>query len=344
MNSNNRLQGVVVTGAFVVILAFRAGNAQIAPMAPPPQAEKPSVAAGGSDAAAGADYQAGPDDLLSITVLEAPELSRTARVSAAGEISIPLIGVFRVYGLATRDIEVLLENQLRKTYVRDPHVSVQVTEMQSHTISVLGSVNKPGTFQIRGARHLLEVLSLAQGLAADAGDSIIVMKGSPASRVLEANVGQTEALPVNLSSQPSSTFVEVSIKKLLQSTNSEDNVLIYPGDIVKVASAGVIYVAGEVNRPGAFPMNEHEKLTVMRALSLGQGLTRTAAGKDAIIIRTLETGARQELPVNLQDVLKGKAPDIPLQARDIVFVPNSVGKSVAHGTLDALVRMVVLRP
>jgi polysaccharide biosynthesis/export protein len=343
MISNNRLQ-LVITSAFVVILTFRAGNAQIAPVAPPPQAEKPPVAAGGSEAAAGADYQAGPDDLLSITVLEAPELSRTARVSAAGEISIPLVGVFRVNGLATRDIEVLLENQLRKTYMRDPHVSVQVTEMQSHTISVLGSVNKPGTFQIRGARHLLEVLSLAQGLAADAGDTIIVMKGTAAHQVVETNAGQTKTPPVDLSSQPSADFVEVSVKKLLQSTNSDDNVLIYPGDIVKVASAGVIYVAGEVNKPGAFPMNEHEKLTVMRALSLGQGLTRTAAGKDAIIIRTLETGARQELPVNIQDLLKGKSPDIPLQARDIVFVPNSVGKSVAHGTLDALVRMVVLRP
>jgi polysaccharide biosynthesis/export protein len=289
------------------------------------------------------DYSAGPDDLLAITVLEAPDLSSTTRVSATGEISLPLVGVFRVGGLAPRSIELLIEEQLRKTYMRDPHVSVQVTEVQSHPVSVMGAVNKPGTFQIRGGRSLLEVLSLAQGLAPDAGDrAIVTRKGSTAGPALLPRAASDTAGASPLPAAPD--FVEVSLKELLQAKDPRQNIPIYPGDIVKVMSAGMVYIVGEVNKPGAFPMTEHEKLTVLHVLALGQGLTPTAAGKDAMIIRTLGTGSREQLPVNLSAILKGKSPDLTLQERDIVFIPSSTGKSVAHGTVDALVRMVTLRP
>jgi polysaccharide export outer membrane protein len=332
--------------AFFVLVLVQCSVAQTPSTPPKAETAVPVVVA-----AAGADYSAGPDDLLSVTVLEAPDLSRPVRVSASGEISLPLIGVFRVTGLPTRAIELMVQERLRETYMRDPHVSVQVLEMQSHPVSVMGAVNKPGTFQIRGARTLLEILSLAEGLAPGAGDTAIVMRQTAA-----ASAGSRDSTAVTLDTPASSgpvsegrkassggEFVEVKLKDLLQAKDPGQNVMIYPGDIVKVMSAGLIYIVGEVNKPGAFPMNDHEKLTILRALALGEGLKPTAAGKDARVIRTSEAGSRLELPINLNDILKGRSPDVPLQARDVVFVPNSRGKSVALGTADALVRMITLR-
>ncbi len=334
MICRNRVTGPAVPVAFLAFAFVQALGAQTESA---PAAAEPAQARS-------ADYCAGPDDLLSVTVLEAPDLSRPVRVSASGEISLPLIGVFQVGGLAPRAIELMVQDRLRETYMRNPQVSVQVLEMQSHTISVMGAVNKPGTFQIRGARTLLEVLSLAQGLAPGAGSTAIVMRGtaagSAASREGDAPAAFAAAQAGTL---PPSNFVEVKLKDLLQAGDPQQNVLVYPGDIVKVMSAGLVYIVGEVNKPGAFPMNDHEKLTILNALALGEGLKATAAGKNARVIRTLDTGTRQEVPINLSDILNGKAPDVPLQARDVVFVPNSRGKSVALGTADALVRMITLR-
>ncbi len=342
----NRVAGPVGPVVFTMLALVQAAGAQSASSPAPPTAATADSAPG-----KGADYCAGPDDLLSVTVLEAPDLSRPVRVSASGEISLPLIGVFQVAGLAPRAIELMVQDRLRETYMRNPQVSVQVLEMQSHTISVMGAVNKPGTFQIRGARTLLEVLSLAQGLAPGAGDTAIVMRATGGTASATAQNGTPAGLDTPVAFEalqgskalPPGDFVEVKLKDLLQATDPKQNVLVYPGDIVKVMSAGLVYIVGDVNKPGAFPMHDHEKLTILHALALGEGLKPTAAGKNARVIRTLETGSRLEVPVNLSDILNGKAPDVPLQARDIVFVPNSRSKSVALGTADALVRMVTLR-
>lgn len=306
---------------------------------------------GATAQAAPADYRIGPDDLLSIAVLEAGDLSRSVRVSANGEISLPLIGVFRVAGMTPRAVELLLEGRLKETYMRDPHVSVQVEEMQSHPVSVLGAVNKPGTYQIRGTRTLLEVLSLAEGPAENAGDTVVVMRLAAQAAVRPEGAatkpeGESPATAPAVSPTDEAAheqFVEVKLKDLITAKDPAQNILIYPGDIVKVTPAGMVYIVGEVNRPGSFPMSEHEKLTVLRAVALGQGLKPTAAKKDAMIIRTTELGARVEIPVNLENILKGKTADIALQERDVMFVPNSASKSFFRGAADALVRMVTLR-
>jgi polysaccharide biosynthesis/export protein len=313
----------VAASILFLLVSFRQGQAGDSTSVPADSKGSASVCA--------EDYCAGPDDLLSVTVLEAPDLSRPVRVSASGEISLPLIGVFQVANLTPRAIELLLQDRLQKTYMRDPHVSVQVLEMQSHSISVMGAVNKPGTFQIRGPRTLLEVLSLAGGVSADAGDQVIVTRGNAAG-------GNSAA---GLASAPSE---QVQLKDLIKERKPTANILVFPNDLVKVVPAGMVYIVGEVNKPGAFPMSEHEKLTVLRALALGEGLTRTASKNSAVIIRTLETGSRVEVPVALNDMLKGKVPDVDLQPRDIVFVHNSTSRSVTHGVADAMAKMLVIHP
>ena len=110
------------------------------------------------------------------------------------------------------------------------------------------------------------------------------------------------------------------------------------------AIAGMIYVVGEVNQPGSFVLPNNGKLTVLQALALGQGLTRVAAKDRGMIVRTDPNGNRKEIPVDLKKIMEGKSPEIALEARDVLFVPNSRAKSIGIGTVDALVRVLSFRP
>ncbi len=124
------------------------------------------------------ESQLGPDDLLAITIFEAPEMNRTSRVSSNGEISMELLGTVKAAGLTPRQLELVLEELLRRTYMKDPHVGVFVQELQSHPVSVVGAVKNPGVFQIRGSKTVIEMLSMSEGLADDAGDTVWIMRGA----------------------------------------------------------------------------------------------------------------------------------------------------------------------
>lgn len=262
------------------------------------------------------DYRIGPEDLLEVTVFEAPELDRTVRVSAEGKISLPLLGAVRAEGRTTRQLEGAIEALLRRSYMKDPHVSVFVKQIESHPVSVFGAVMNPGVYQIRGPRGLVEVLAKAGGLASDAGDTVIVTRHAAGGAD-----GRTLRIPVN---------------DLLESAGTRDDVRIDPGDVVKVTRAGVVYVVGEVRRPGGFTLRTNESMSVLQALALAEGLTQTSAAKHALIIRTLsQNGERENIPINLDKILRGRAPDPLLRARDVVFVPNSASRTAFYRGAEA---------
>jgi len=305
------------------------------------QALKELVAANSAMPAAGPqDYRIGFDDVLDISVFEAQELNRQVRVSSAGEISLPLLESVRVAGLTPRELELVLEELLRRTYMKDPHVSVFVREMQSHPVSVLGAVRRPGVFQVRGGKTLLEILSLAEGLADDAGETVIIMRGAGLQNDARSGAKAPTAANEKVDGQnaattdagkkefPADNVVQVNLKDLLDSSSAHENPLVNPGDIVKVLRAGIVYVVGEVQRPGGFAMKSNEKMSVLQVIALSGGLTRTAAKGGARIIRTDEqSGERAQTPIDLSKILAGKAPDPMLQPKDIVFVPDSAAKT-----------------
>lgn len=267
------------------------------------------------------DYRVGPGDRISVSILQMPEMKTSVRVSQQGAISMPLLGVVQVAGLSAPEIEKRLADELRRTYVRDPQVSVQVEEIESHPISVVGAVTEPGTFQVRGPMHLLAVLSLARGVADTAGNRVIVVRAD------------NPATPLDL-----------DLKQLLESGDPSLNVVVNPGDVVKVPAASMIYIVGEFKKPGAFPMPRGDRLTVLRALALGEGLGPMAAKKDAVIMRTDATGNQTEIEIRLDRIIKAEEPDPVLQANDVLFVPGSGGKAAAAATLGALSRLISLRP
>jgi polysaccharide export outer membrane protein len=257
-------------------------------------------------------YHIGAEDLLEISVYEAPDLNRSVRVSDDGTISFPLLGTVQAAGLTPPELEIALQALLRHNeIIKDPHVGVLVSELQSRPVSVFGAVKKPGVFQIRNPRSLLEILSLAEGLAPDAGDSVIVMRAKDVSRAPQPTAAEEPA--------------------------SEDEV---PGDVVKVTRDGVFYVVGEVNRPGGFVLANNKNISVLQALAMAEGFTQVAKKSNGVIIRTSGDGTRTEIPVDLDKMLKRQAPDTYLQADDIVFVPGSGAKSALLRTLDIMVRTV----
>jgi polysaccharide export outer membrane protein len=295
----------------------------------------------------------GPDDLLNISIFEAPEMNCIVRVSASGEISLQLLGAIHAAGLTPRELESVLQGLLRRTYMKDPHVGVFVQELQSHPVSVVGAVKMPGVFQIRGTKTVIEVLSMAQGLADDAGETVLIMHGAGYAESGSSNgpdptrAGIAPVPPArvvlakNDSSQPTAPgkngeIEEINLKKLLESADSALNVPVRPGDIVKVPRAGIVYVVGEVQKPGGFVLQNNENISVLQALALAEGPTHTSAIGRARIIRTdPATGMRTEIPMNLGKIFSGKAPDTFLQPKDIVFVPNSAAKSVLYRSSEA---------
>lgn len=274
-------------------------------------------------AAVAADYRIGPDDELSVSVLQAPELNGTSRVSQQGSISLPLIGGVRASGLTASELESAIEEQLGSRFIKNPEVTVLVTEIRSRPVSVVGAVVRPGVVQVGGETSLLDVISMAGGLRDDAGDTAVVLRKAEGE---------------------SAAPIEVRLKPLLESRDPGLNVAIRPGDVVTVRVAEVVYVVGAVKKPGAFAMQGNDRLTVLQALALGEGLEPTAAQKDAIVVRTSEGGAREEIAVDLNALLKGRRPDVPLRAHDVLFVPTSGGKVAARTALDAIVRVLSWRP
>lgn len=191
---------------------------------------------------------------------------------------------------------------------------------------------------------------MAEGLAEDAGDTVIVMRGAglpngvgsaPIAETMPDRTERTDGIAVKsprASEEPTSgNTVEINLKDLLESGKALDNVAVFPGDVVKVTRAGVVYVEGEVKKPGGFMLKTNENISVLQAVAMAEGLTHTAARGRARIIHTDEaTGARTEIPINLDKILAGTVADPLLSPKDIVFVPNSAGKSALYGSASII--------
>lgn len=256
----------------------------------------------------------GGGDLLEINVFDVPELSGKFRVSNAGFISLPLIGELPVTENDTREIEQTIAQKLADGgYVRAPQVSVFVAEFATQGVSVLGEVKKPGVYPALGSHRLLDYLSMAEGLTPLAGSA------------------------VDISRRESNAIQRI---RLRSKGETRDNPEIFSGDTLLVERAGVVYVVGDVARPGGFPMDQEDRLTVLQAVALAQGVNRTAALKSAKLIRTTPLG-RIEVPLNLSAMLGSKITDVSLQDEDIVFVPSSAAKSALKRGLEAGVQAAV---
>ena len=276
-------------------------------------------------------YQLGADDQIEISEPELAELAnKPTRIDGDGDIEVPLVGRVHVSGLTVQQVQQEL-NKALSTYVRHPQVAVSVAEVHSQPVSVLGEVNTPGVHQVQGHKTLLEMLALAGGVRPDAGYSIRV------TRQLEWGCIPLPKAELDASGQFS--VAEVDLKKIMEAQDPEDNIQIFPHDIITVPKAEMVYVIGEVRRSGGFVLGEHQSVSVLQALSLAEGLNTTADTRHARILRLKGNGdQREETAVDIKSVLQGKKSDVALQGDDILFIPGSTGKKAGLRTLEAVIQ------
>jgi polysaccharide biosynthesis/export protein len=250
----------------------------------------------------------GTGDLLEVSVYNVPELTSKSRIDSAGNIYLPLINNVHVSGLTSAEAEKVIEKRLSEGgFVKDPHVTVFVNQAVSQTASVLGEVARPGIYPIVGEQKLFDLISAAGGLTEKTGRSITVTRRHQDGPL-------TVAISRNLSDHAGS------------------NIPIFAGDTIIVERADVVYVVGDVGKPSGMLM-ESGRLTVLQAIALAGGTTRTAKLGAARIIRKGPNGI-SETPVQLKKILEAKAPDLAMQPDDILFVPTSAGKAFAGHTLQ----------
>jgi polysaccharide export outer membrane protein len=244
----------------------------------------------------------GPGDEVEVTVYGAPDLSGHSRVSADGNISMPLIGYVRIAGLSSSEAEGAIEAKLRQNnVVKDPQVSVYVKEYGSSGISVTGEVAKPGFYSALGPHRLFDVLQAAGGTTDKAAEKVLI-----------SHRGQKDATAVYISKDPAQM--------------AASNVELEPGDTVVVPKAGIVYILGEVTRPGGYVLNSTGGITVLQVVAVAGGPTHVASAGKTRLLRRAENGF-QEQRIDLKKLLRGKAHDVAVRDQDILFIPSSAIKT-----------------
>jgi polysaccharide biosynthesis/export protein len=258
----------------------------------------------------------GSGDLLNIVVFDTPELTTSARVSQNGEVNLPVLGLMRLAGLNSIDAARRIEDELRSRHlIIDPHVTVFIVEYASQGATVMGEVRSPGVYPTLGTRKLLDMLSVAGGLQSTAGKTVsIVHRDDPQHPVMVA-----------LQSGPATMY-------------AQENPVILPGDTVIVAKAGVVYVIGDVLKPGGFLIDNNTPVSVMQSLSLAGGWDKTAALSKTKLIRKTPEG-REEVDLDLKHLAYGSQADIGVKDGDILFVPSSTTKTLTYRGIEAAITL-----
>ena len=278
------------------------------------------------------NYLLGPDDQISVRVLQVPEVAeKSVRIDFDGYISLPYVGRVRAAGMTT---EQLREQLLSKfaDIIREPDVAVSVEDFRSQPVSVFGAVNSPGVLQLRGGKRLLEVLSLAGGLRQDSGNTVNVTRAKSRGEIplLNAHSDRTGAFSV----------ASVDLRSLVEARDPTLNIPILGDDVVSVPRAEMVYVIGDVPRSGAFVLTERKSMSLLEALTMAGGMSRTAAPRAAKILRKPPDGdERDEIAVDVGKILKGKEKDVQLHSEDILYIPGSAVKRASLRAVEAAIQM-----
>jgi len=313
--------GYLILILMTVTLVHRGLSAQTAsyPLTPDPVTVTSKTTNGLVQEAAAAgklqDLHIGIGDLLQVTMFGTQDFNADFRVSSSGNISLPPLGLVHVAGMSTSEAEKSIERQLVEGgFYREPRVSVFEKEYVTQGVSILGEVKTPGVYPLLADRHLLDLLSQAGGLTPNASKTVSV-----------THAGQNTPSVVTLSPDPE-----------LAATS---NPAILTGDTIVVATAGVVYVIGNVNKPGGYPMTDNQ-ITVLQALALAGGNSPMAALDRAQIVRQVK-GAREAVRVSVKKILEGRNKDIRLEPQDILFIPGSTGKNAATRSVEAILQAAV---
>jgi polysaccharide export outer membrane protein len=361
----------VPTALLVLLVLAPSSRAQQAVLETPQQVNDRIRAMSASARLMPHDYVIGNGDLLALEVFDVKELSRDVRVSQTGSIGIPLVPVrLHVAGLTEVQAEQKISEVLESNgLVSHAEVSLSVKERKSKPITVVGAVARTMVYQADRPVSLLEVLAEAGGVANDAGDTVIVnrpaqdltsdpseppaigpedpaapmaSKGSTHEGSTQQAASSPAALhnapansPASADPPPSHNTITINLNDLMESGDATNNIILQAGDIVTVPHSGIVYLLGAVSKPGGFVLaNDRGQMTTLKILALAGGLSPTAKGDHAVIIRKDAQGQQHEVAVDLKKVMQRRAEDLQLQPSDILYVPSSPGRQAMLRALE----------
>jgi polysaccharide export outer membrane protein len=256
-------------------------------------------------------YRLNVGDVIEISVLDEPEMTRRVTVIPDGTIAYLLVGEMQAEGLTIAQLREKLTTALKEFFIA-PYVSILTEEINlpkedEKQVSILGALKNPGNYIWHKGDRVLDLLAQAGGLLYTQTDI-----GSRATANLKASYLSRNGKPV-----------DIDFFKLMQLGDMRYNIPLQPDDFIYIADAGesTVIVMGEVNAPRIIPYTRDYSL--VEALSICQGFTREAYKSRVIIIRTPPGEETKYVEVDVNDLLHGKdIKNLMLQSGDIVYVPE----------------------
>ncbi len=255
-------------------------------------------------------------DLLDVVVFDTPDLSGRFRVNNQGNIILPLVGDLHVEGLtAPEAAQAVTEIYRNKQVMLQPQVTVFVAEFSTRGVTLSGEVRSPGIFPLPGPRNLTDMLAAAGGLNESASKTVSIVHRSDPGKIITVKLNVGAQTPAS---------IEAS------------NIQIFPGDTIFVARSGVVYLVGDLARPGGYQVEHNDRLSLLDAVALAGGPTQTSKLWDARLIRRSATG-REELKIDLKKILYGGGADMLMADGDILYVPISQRKIYTQQAIQAII-------
>jgi polysaccharide export outer membrane protein len=283
----------VVTPALSLLILAQAAAPAPARTPPPVPPEARPIGA------VGQEYRMGPGDILHVTVFGYDDLNQTVVIQPNGSFAFPMIGAVAAGDATPGEVEARIKGLLSKGLIRDPQVTVVVQEYRSKVVFVVGEVTRPGTYPLAGATSVVEILSRAGPLSANAGSEILIVR--PVAQV------DRPVLPTEVGAKGSgdaaaskADVVHVNLRAI-QTGQLETNVMLKANDTVFVPQATRVFVTGEVRNPGAFAFSAG--LTVRQAVSLAGGFTQDASTGSGRVVRQV-AGKPKTLKLELDEPLE----------------------------------------
>jgi polysaccharide export outer membrane protein len=263
-------------------------------------------------------YMIGAGDILDIHVNDEDGVSGRYQVDQDGKVKVPLLsGAIPAAGTTTFEFASRLRDELKKQDIlREPSVTVLIARGMTQNVSVLGAVMRPGIYPIEKPTTLVDLISLAGGLAPNVGSSLTISH--------HADAGGPNIANASVNTDKESTR-STNLTTLMSAKDLSANLAVHAGDVVTISTAPVIFVVGAVTKPGAFTVqDQNSRMTVLQAVAMAEGTKSTASlGRTIIVRQSSNDTERREIPVDLKKLMRGKEKDEVLEANDILFVPES---------------------
>jgi polysaccharide export outer membrane protein len=258
----------------------------------------------------------GSGDLIEVSMFENPDLSGRYRVDEMGDITVPLIGHVHVAGLTADEAATTIEKLYVEGQILLPansHATVFIAEYATQGITINGEIKNPGVYPALGVHKLNDLIAAAGGITPLAASHVVIThKDDPGN-------------PTTVEYNPA------ALKPIIP------DVQIFPGDSILIPRAGVVYVAGNVAKPGAYVLDGRRALTVEEVMALAGGGGKASAMKRVQLVRTMDDGRKEQITIPANLIFKGQAPDVALVDGDILFVPTSTGKLITEQAITAAV-------